>query len=121
MLMRQHHFHYGLARSILVVLLLIGAVYVLTLYVPSFKFFIASRLGVESKVLGVSTESKNPQAQFKEDIVNNFNTIKKQPIKLEDVINTLSRSKLMLKDGEGIVKFLQDQAKTIKIPHAPKL
>ena len=121
MLMRQHHFHYGMARSVIIILLFMGGVYVLTLYVPSVKFFIADRLGISPAVLGASTKTASPQEQFKKDIVNNFNTIKKQPISLEDILGTLSRTKLMLEDGESMIRYVQDKAKDIKIPHAPKL
>jgi hypothetical protein len=121
MLMRTHHFHYGMARSIIVVLLLVGGVYVLTLYVPSVKLFIADRMGVSPAVLGVTTQKTNPQKQFQTDMINNFNAIKKQPISLDQIINTVSRTKLMVNDGKDILEYLQAQAKTIKIPHAPKL
>lgn len=121
MLLREHHFHYGLARSIIILFLLLGGVYILTLYIPSLKVFIAGWLGVPPEVLGASTKRVDPQEQFKKDMLHNFNVIKKQPIRLEDILKTASRAKLMIEDGEGMLKYLQEKSKDLDIPHVPKL
>lgn len=120
MLMRHKHFHYGIARSIIVILLLLLGLYGVTLYSPGLKLFLASQLGIPPKVLGVTDEKKDPKEQLKSDLTSQVDAIKKQEVKLEDVTDTLSRSKKIPSDLWDMATYALDQIKHIPLPKAPK-
>ncbi len=117
--MRHKHFHYGIARSIIIILLLLFGLYGLTLFSPGLKLFLAKQLGISPKVLGVTDEKKDPKEQLQSDITTQVETIKKQEFKLEDITNTLSRSRKIPSDLWEMAQYALEQAKQIPLPKAP--
>lgn len=121
--MRKHHFHYGMARSIIVILILVGILYVISMYSTTVKLIISQKLNIQPAVLGVKTENKDIGKQMQEEVVGGIDAIKNQKVNIQisDIMSTASKAQKIVEDGKGVASYLKSLLDTLPLKNIPTL